>query len=207
MTEIKFLVIDSKNRLSHSPSSTNAFFQFAPINATSVEVVYLQLPMTSYNINSTNNIVYFFDTVLRNFAITIGNYDVYTFIAELQSKFNSVSSGYTVTYSDVSMKLTIRNTINFQLLFGTYTTNSSAYIMGFNNTNTSLALSQLSNNCINLSLPLYICCDITELGISCKTTDNTCTVFVFPNKVNIGDILSYSENTDYKMCSGGEQIF
>lgn len=99
------------------------------------------------------------------------------------------------------MKLTISNTINFQLLFGTYTTNSSAYIMGFNNANTSLALSQLSDNCINLSLPLYICCDITELGISCKTTDNTSTVFVFPNKVNIGDILSYSENTDYKMCA------
>lgn len=61
MSEIKLLVIDSKNRLSHSPSSTNAYFQFNELNAQYVEVVSFQMPMTSYNINSTNNIVYFFD--------------------------------------------------------------------------------------------------------------------------------------------------
>ena len=41
--------------------------------------------------------------------LTAGNYDVYDFIAKLELGFNSVSTGYVVTYSNISMKLTITN--------------------------------------------------------------------------------------------------
>lgn len=201
MEGIKLFLIDSKDRLSHSASTTDCIFQFNAFGATNAEVVSFQMPMTQYNINATNNNVYFNDGSNRNFTITIGNYSVYDFIDELETKFNSVSANYTVTYSDISMKIAITGLVPFQLLFGTNTIATSAYIMGFNNVNQSLALSQSSDNCINLSLPLYICCNISEFNTNIKATNDTSSTFVFPNKVNCGDILSYSEMTDFKQCT------
>lgn len=100
------------------------------------------------------------------------------------------------------MKITITNsTTPFSLLFATNTTNTAAYIMGFINVDGVAALSQTSDNCINLSLPLCVCCNIREFGSNVKSTDDTSSTFVFPNKVNGGDILVYSEIADYKQCS------
>lgn len=202
MEGIKLFIINSKDRLPQSISSTNAVFQFNAFNATSVEVVSLQMPATMYNITSINNIVYFNDGVVRNFAIPVGNYSVYDFIVALQTGFNSVSANYVVTYSNVSMKINITGLLAFRLLFGTYNVNSASYIMGFNAVDSGTALiSQTSNNCIDLSLPLYICCDIPEFNTNTKSTNDSSSSFVFPNAVNGGDIISYSEMSDYKQCS------
>lgn len=201
MEGVKLFIINSKDRLAHSASSTDCIFQFSALNATSAEVVSFQMPMTTYNINSKNNVVYFNDGIDRTFTMTPGNYSVYDLIDALQTDFNTVSSGYLVTYSDISMKITITGTIPFQLTFGTNTTNTMAYILGFNNVNTTTALVHVSNNCINLSLPLYLCCDIDEFSSNSKSTNDSTSVFVFPNKVNGGDLLSFSELTDYKQCA------
>lgn len=201
MEGIRLFTINSKDRLSHSTSTTDCIFQFNAFNATSADVVSFQMPMTQYNINSTNNRVYFNDGVNRNFTLTSGNYSIYDFLTELETRFNSVSANYVVSYSDVSMKITITGLIPFRLLFATNTTNTSAYIMGFNNTDGVLALSQTSNNCIDLSLPLYICCEITEFNSNAKSTNDSSSTFVFSNKVNCGDVLTYCEKTDYKQCA------
>lgn len=201
MNGIKLFVVNSKDRLPQSASSSDCVFQFNAFNATSADVVSLQMPQTQYNINSTNNKVYFNDGVNCNFTIPTGNYSVYDFITALQTGFNTVSANYIVTYSDVSMKITITGLIPFQLLFGTNTTNTGAYIMGFNNIDNVLALSQTSNNCIDLSLPLYICCDISEFETNVKSTNDSSSTFVFVNKGNCGDILVYTEMSDYKQCT------
>lgn len=202
MQSVKLFVINSKDRLSYSASTSECEFNFNAMNAKSCEVVSFLMPMTQYNINSTNNRIYFNDGVLRNVTLTTGNYSVYDFIAEIETQLNSVSVGYTVTYSDVSMKLTVTNaSLSFQLLFATYSTNSSAYIMGFNTTDTVSALSHTSNSCIDLSLPLFICCEIPEFSRGIETTNGSVSTFIFPNKVNCGDILIYNENTDFKQCT------
>lgn len=202
MEGTRILVLNSKDRLANSVSSTNCIFQFSASACTKVEPISLQMPMSSYNINSTNNYVYFFDTVARNFVITPGNYSVYDLIIALQTGFNSVSANYTVTYSDISMKITITGLINFRMMFATNTTASSAYILGFSAIDTALALSQRSNNCIDLSLPLYFNCSIREFNDNVKSTSDVdnCT-FVFPNRVNGADLMVYSELTDYRQCS------
>jgi hypothetical protein len=201
MNGIKYLIIDSKDRLAHSTSTSDCFFRFNAYGATACEVVSFQCPMTQYNINSTNNRVFFNDGVNRDFTIATGNYSSYDFLTELENQFNNVSSGYTVTYSDISMKITITNVVVFSLLFGTNTTNTSAYILGFNNVDTPFLPSHISNNCINFSLPLYMCCIIDQFSTSVKATDDTPCTFVFMNNVNCGDILCYNEATDYKQCA------
>ena len=201
MEGIKLFSINSKDRLAHSRSSTDAIFQFNAYNATSVEVISFQMPMCQYNIDSTNNNVFFNDGSNRTFTITPGNYSIYDLLPELQSKFNTVSANYTVTYSDVSMRITITGLLPFRFLFATNLTNTSAYILGFNNTDGVLALSQTSDNSIDLSLPLFVCCDVTQFDTNVKSTDDTSSTFIFPNKVNGGDILSFSEMTDFKQCS------
>lgn len=202
MQGTKLFVINSKNRLAHSVSSSDCRFNFKALGAKSAEVVSFQVPSTQYNVKATNNTVYFNDGSNRNFAMTPGNYSVYDFIAELQTQFNTVSTGYTVTYSDVSMKITITNSaLNFSMLFGTNTTNSMSGLLGFNNVDTASALTHDADNCINLSLPLYLCCFIDEFDNSVNATDDTTSTFVFPNYVNGGDISLYSEKSDYKQCS------
>lgn len=199
---VKLFTINSKDRLKHSASTTDCKFIFNAINATSCDCVSFLCPMTQYNINDTNNLVYFNDGAPHNFNITSGNYSVYDFIAELQTQFNSVSAGYLVTYSNVSMKLTITNSVTpFQLLFGSNIINTSAYIMGFNNVDTALAITHSSNNCIDLSLPLLVHCSISQFGENVDTTNNSASTFVFTNKVNCSEILIYEEATCYRQCT------
>lgn len=202
MQGTKLFVINSKDRLAHSVSTSDCRFCFKALGAKSAEVVSFQVPSTQYNVKSTNNTVYFNDGSDHNFALTPGNYDVYDFIAELQTQFNTVSTDYLVTYSNVSMKITIANpTLNFSLLFGTNTTNSMSGLLGFDNVDSASVLAHTGNNCINLSLPLYLCCFIDEFDNSVNATDDTTSTFVFPNYVNGGDIALFNENTAYKMCS------
>lgn len=201
---IKFLIIDSKDRTETSTSSTDCSFIFQPpLTCKEVEVLSLVMPMTQYNINSTNNRVNFSDGAQKNFIIPSGNYSVSDLVDSLVTLFNSVSAiGFTVTYSNVSMKLTITASANFSLLFGTYTTSSSAYILGFADDNTTSALSHVSDFCIDLSLPLYIYCTVDEFSTNIKSTNNfDNATFVFANKVNSSDVLLFSKQTDYEQRS------
>lgn len=201
---IKFLIIDSKDRTAQSTSSTDCSFIFQPgLTCKEVEVLSLVMPMTQYNINATNNSIYFNDGSIKNFLITPGNYSVTDLITTLQATFNSFSpNGFVVSYSDVSMKLTITSTLPFSLLFGSYTTNSSAYILGFADDNTVASTSHSSDFAIDLSLPLYIYCTVDEFSTNIKSTNNfDNATFVFPNKVNSSDILLFSKQTDYEQRS------
>lgn len=202
---IKILILDSKDRTEMSTSSTDCNFIIQPgLTCKEVEVLSLVMPMTQYNINATNNSIYFFDVSQKNFSIPPGNYSITDLLTTLKSLFNSTSPyGFTVTYSDISMKITITASLSsFQMSFGSYTTNSSAYILGFSDDNTTLALSHTSDFSIDLSLPLYIYCSIDEFSTNIKSTNNfDNATFVFPNKVNSSDILLFSKQTDYEQRS------
>lgn len=93
------------------------------------------------------------------------------------------------------MKLTIAGTSNFSLEFSN-TSNSIAYLMGFENSDTASALTQTATKCLNLSSPLYYNILIYELGFNVKTTnpsDNaTFTVF---NNCNNSDINTWTNNS------------
>jgi hypothetical protein len=204
MTEnTKLFVINSKDRLSHSSSSTDCVFQFNAKGAKSCTPVFLTMPLSQYNINSTNNSIHFqTDSNVYDVTLIPGNYDVYDFIHELESALNEALPGFIVEYSNISMKLTItHDTTQFRFAFGTYTTNSSAYIMGFNPVDGELEYSHSSDNAIDLSLPLFICCNILEFSKDVETTNGTCSTFVFPSKGNGSDILLYSPSTDYHQCA------
>jgi hypothetical protein len=201
---ISLFIIDSKDRVDNiSNSSTDCVFQFNPgFRAQWCEVVNLTMPMSQYNINTSNNAVYFFNGSNLTFYITPGNYSVYDLIATLEAGFNSVSAGYTVTYSNVSMKITITCTSNWYFTYGTYNNRSSAYILGFNEVNGVSQLAHTSDNAIDLSLPLNIYCNIAEFNSNVKSSlTGDMATFVFPNSVNGSDVLNFNENCEYKQFS------
>ena len=199
---INYLVIDSLDRTKTSASSTDCKFNIYPglIGCHGVELLSLVIPMTQYNINSTNNIVYFNDGANKSVALAIGNYTSTTFPPMLQSALNSVSGiGFTVTYSDTLMMLTITAGSNWNYTFGTNTTNSANYILGANPVDTSPVTSITGPNAINLSLPLYFYVSVNEFQTNVKSSNNIDNgSFVFVNPVNSGDVLTFAENTDYK---------
>lgn len=198
----KMFILNSKDRLPNSVSSTDCVFQFNAMAAKSCTPVSFAMPLTQYNINSSNYLVYFNDgTTTYPISLTYGNYSVYDFIIELEAKLNAALAGFTVTYSDISMKLTIANLTPFRFMFATYSTNSTAYLMGFNATDGTLAVSQTSDNCIDLSLPLYVCCNILEFSKRVESSNASLCTFVFPSKANGGDLLLYSEMSDFRQCA------
>ncbi len=199
---IKFLVLDSIDRLDTSKSSTECDFQLFPgmIGCHGVELLSLVMPMTQYNINSSNNVIYFNDGGNQTATMPVGNYTATTFVPMLETTLNSVSGiGFVVTYSDTTMMFTITAGSNWFYTFGTNQTNSANYILGADPVNTSPALSVTGPNAINLSLPLYFYVSVNEFQTNVKSTNNFDNAsFVFVNPVNSGDVLVFDRNTQYK---------
>jgi len=93
----------------------------------------MQFYNTKYNITQHNNTIAFSvtsggTTTLYSLILAPCNYVISEFTAALETLINSVSPGFTVTYSNITGLITITNSNSFLLNF----TNSSMYvILGF----------------------------------------------------------------------------
>jgi len=134
------LVIENDNRALKSRSPTNFLYQLTQsikfIKKSEKKQYYcrienIRIPISFYNINSTNNSLSFLDGVTQETAtIAEGNYTVDELIAELQVQMNLQVTGtpYTLTYDDITQKiniansganvLTIQNTTNLNVIIG-----------------------------------------------------------------------------------------
>lgn len=109
-----------------------------------------------YNITANNNKVYVNDNSV-SYIVTLdsGNYSSEDLREHLQTKLNAMggSNSYTVTYSSITAKYTFTgDTNNFYFEFGTNTSNDARKLLGFNATDGTGALTQVSNNVIQLSI-------------------------------------------------------
>jgi hypothetical protein len=71
----------------------------------------------NFKIDGSNNLLVFNDGSDKTILITSGDYTASALASELQTKLNSSSSGFTVTYSTVSLKFTIARTTTFSILW------------------------------------------------------------------------------------------
>lgn len=199
MLHNKYLLLDSRDRLVTSPSTSDCTFQLTPAlnSCKQVDLVSFAMPNTQYNVNSTNNKIYFNDGANKECFLTIGNTDLSTLLTEIKTAMEGVSGLiFTVTYT-LQEKIQITATGNFFMRFSVLA-NSASAILGFNNVNTTLSPFQLAPNVVNLSLPLYVYIIVDEFSSTTKSTNNfdnaSFTVF---NNVNGGDVLTFTENSFY----------
>lgn len=99
------------------------------------------IPRTFYTFNSFNNVLSIQEDVGASFSITItpGNYDLATFKTTIEGLLNTASTNsyvYTLTYSEVTNKITLSCTGLFQVLLS----GTAQLILGFSTTS-ALALS------------------------------------------------------------------
>lgn len=114
-------------------------------------LVCASMPNSYYNISTFNNQLYFNDTI-QNLTATIppGFYDSSSLPSTIQSILNNVSSGFTVTYDNITSKMTISRSSNFTLLFSN-SSNSIASTIGFANIDTTFSSSFQGSQIINLA--------------------------------------------------------
>ncbi len=134
------LVIENDNRALKSKSATDfiylltqsiKFIKKSDKKQYYVRIENIRIPISMYNINSTNNSLTFLDAASTETATIVeGNYTVDELIAELQVQMNLQVTGtpYTLTYDDITQKinianssaniLTIQNTTNLNVIIG-----------------------------------------------------------------------------------------
>src|SRR5690242_17811244 len=102
MSHTKYLLLDSRDRLATSPSTSDCTFQLQPAlnSCIQVDLVSFSLPNSQYNVNASNNIIYFNDGSNKQASLPIGNTDLSTLLTNIKTAMQSVSGLiYTVTYT------------------------------------------------------------------------------------------------------------
>ena len=197
-THHRQLIIDSRDRINPNANFEEGYIFQMPIQLNgvqSVELICANIPMTMYNINDSNNMIYFesggdpYELQMDN-----GNYTMTEFITALEDILNTEGL-FTVNYSYLTMKISF--TSESPIIFKwSNTTNSMAYIIGFPNEDTESSSSHTAPNVANLSVPLYLNILIPEFNFSIKSTnykDNA--TFTIYDNCNNSDILTWSANS------------
>ena len=106
-----------------------------------------------YNITDNNNKIYWNENGTDKITtLTNGYYNTEDFITHLGSKMNTDATGtVSISLNDNTRKLTITDTLNFYMTFGTNTSNSARKLLGFNGADGSNAGTQISDNSIDLN--------------------------------------------------------
>ena len=215
-------LLRSKDRTSASSSSHNfrLDLQGSLIEPGSYNVEFINMQNSIYTIRSAvNDVIYFNENSTNKTAtITAGYYTESTLPTAVKSTLDTASGGFatfTVTISASTKKMTIASTQNFSLKFATNTSPtypSAAKTLGYANTDTSAATSQVGTSIVNLADPLSVSIRIRQAsskGFNCVNgahgqilvpldvgfgylkaykTDDFPQTLTFNNKANVLDI-------------------
>lgn len=189
------LILQSKDRISDSTSSANFVLNLQkPTRKGDYSLEYAYLPNSVYNIDATNDQVYFTDSGARVGTLEHGYYDSSNVASLLQTAMNSASSGYTVTLSTTNSKLTVsKSSGTFYFTFGTNSTNTCSKELGFNNTDQSAGATQTAENPIQLSRHLVFHIDINHQDTYLTSLESGTVGYTFyiPVMVNSQDFIEY----------------
>lgn len=103
-------------------SNNPTFTLRSPLYVYAYRVKSVSIPFSFYMVNANNNTIAFresADGVNRTATLPVGNYDAATILSALGTALtNAGTQAYTVTYDDVSGRLTISAPGNFRILSG-----------------------------------------------------------------------------------------
>lgn len=169
MHSIRELVINSKDRTSGTPTEFKiAIPAIEGLKRFSLQ--YVNLPNTLFNIDDTNNAIYYSRGGARGTTIAPGAYSITDLLAELGDAM-TLADGlgvYTVSYDPILMAITIECTLAFTLDLS-ITTNTIWYVLGWEvplipGVNTTSALSHTAPYSVRLDFPSELFLTINELG-------------------------------------------
>jgi len=126
MSTTTYITIDSRKRASSNTCDAVYFLDRTLQSVQGFRLSNMQFYITIYNITQYNNTIAFSMTSGRTttphgLTLAPGNYVVSEFTAALQTLMNGASSGFTVTYSNITGLVTIANSNSFLLDFETST--------------------------------------------------------------------------------------
>lgn len=180
------IVIQSKDRLSGTPDS---FAVAVPplLALESISLLSAAVANTLYNINASNNIVYWNRGGPLAVAIPPGAYSVTAFMLTLGTLMDAADGveSYSVGYSETTMKLSITCTAPFSLTCAT-TTNAAWVPMGWGGAaSTGAAVTHVAPKVIRLDFPNYLCINVGEWApASLATTANVRSNFIISIQQN-----------------------
>ena len=210
---IKNILVNSKDRLNGTPSRFQYQLLHSIMNPTAIALESAQLWNVQYTIDTRNNVLHWKDGAgqTHTTVLTSGYYTSTSLATYLQSTLNSAKDGsdtntYTVTYSNITGKMTISSSGgNFELLFGTVTVNSVAHTIGFSDTNRTGANTYTSDKMMNLNTKYYT----IETSIIDNVTHEANAVlpsFIIPNNVQWGDCIVYSPSLAKSFTTNQNEI-
>jgi hypothetical protein len=179
----QYLKVDSSLR--QNRTTTSASDCLIPSNEVLTGTYILKsamIPITYFNINSTNSSIYWTDTIPRTCQIPSGFYNSYSVFATAVAMAMTANGGGTVTCSVNSLTniLTVNNTTTFAFAFATNTTNSAAEVMGFTEMDSISDTSQVGTKVINLLSTSFYNFSISEASIGMKTLSGQQYTFSIP---------------------------
>jgi len=165
MTTTTYITIDSRKRASSNTCDAVYFLERTLQGIQGLKLSNMQFYNTIYNINQYNNLIAFnitSGTTTTPYSLTLapGNYVVSKFTAALQTLMNGSSSGFTVTYSNITGLITISNSNLFLLNFSA----STMYVvLGFLPQQYTATTSITAPYALNLGMPAQVHIYISEV--------------------------------------------
>lgn len=198
MTE--HVIIDSHELRNVSDDPSNAFYTFGTNLDGEYDLRCLLLTNTFYNVDSTNNKIYFNENSSNKTAtITPGYYTVSTITTAVKSALDTASGGYntfTVSIDSATKKMTFSASNNFSFVFTSELTpyNTAHDILGIGYRNTTAATSYTATNIVNLGDPMsvYINIDAADNQFMSASNDVFGCIFVPLVKV-YGEVIEINQ--------------
>jgi len=201
-TTTTYITLDSCKRASGNTCDTVYFLDRTLQNVQGLRLSNMQFCNTIYNVTQYNNTIAFSVTVSTTttaYSLTLasGNYVVSEFTAALETLMNGASSGFTVSYSDITGLVTIANTNSFSLNFAT----STMYVvLGFLPQQYAATTSITAPYALNLGMPVQVHIYISEvvnsyLGVQGGYDMPT---YIVPVDAARGTIVNFKGKSDYK---------
>lgn len=203
-----YLFMNNKTELSNGIwSFPNLSFTTDDIIDVYISILHAEIPNTDYVVNNYNNEIKIQDAFLGvlTFTLTTGNYNINTFL----NMFNSIAtSGYILSYSSVTNKLTLTAPNSFSVLASQ---SNSRYILGLGNTDfNSIGLSATFPFCINLLPTNVFTIKSSAFNIGNFGADNSSDVFLtIQNNGSTGSRCLYSNFSGirYRMENPNLSVF
>jgi hypothetical protein len=196
---INNILINSKNKTRGDNNNFYISFDEPIMNVHEIKLLHVNIPVTWYNINQYNNVINFNEGGPDlQASLPQGNYTVADLQTQIKTSMEAVGAlTYTVTYSNVTMKLTITGSGVYSLNFN----NNSSEIwqmLGYDNINYPSLLSQVAPNVIDLTPIKQILIMIPELGLIGRSSNtNNEYTFIVPVNVNRSEVINYNDNINF----------
>lgn len=195
----QYLKIDSSLRV--NPTTTDPSDCSIPLHETLVgkyQLMSIQLPVTYFTLNPTNNQVYFNDGTDRVCSLAHGYYVSMADVAtELAAKMTAAGAGtVTCAVSTLTNVLSITNTVPFVMSFGSKTLNSAADVLGFIGDSVAAATTQTGSRTMNLSTTASYNFQLSNTSSAFRTVNGMNYTFCIPAVTTSPTITYYEPSTN-----------